>query len=373
MGNETQHAAVSRPKLSRKKRLVFGALAILLGLFAGFGLLEIAARALTRANMVHFGSWENLPGVRFKLRPAIDGNNNHGFHDVDREFKKPAGTRRVLFIGDSYTWGLVDYEHRFTTLVARDYARAHPSPPTEFLNLGVPSYGPADAYELWKNYGAKFQPDAVIYCFYQGNDVTDNGPGAYQRAILGEKVTIRTDSRLDKSWLLGFVRVKLNLLHFGATRNTEIAHGLTQSDLVEGWKFTSRLFDPAKQSEVGWHYDYLRGVLGDMKRLAGEQHTPLLIIQIPAQMRIDSKAAKQVADATGRKVSDFNFSLVSLRVKSICDELGIASADIAEPLEDETDPAGMYLLNDTHWNERGNAAAAKAMQPAIENFLSAMQ
>lgn len=370
LDSESKTVVRPRRKLSRRKRLLFGALAVVLALGAGFALLEFATRVLTRANLVHFGSWESLPGVRFKLRPGVTGNNNQGFHDVDRDFKKPAGTRRVLFLGDSYTWAPIDYDHRFTTIIARDYAGAHPTPPTEFLNLGVPSYGPADTYELWKNHGVLYDPDAAIYCFYQGNDVTDNGPGGYKRAILGELVSIRADSRLDKSWLLDFARVKLNLLHFGLTRNTETAHGLTRADLVEGWKFTSRLFDPAKQNEVQWHYDYLRGVLADMKRLAEEKHTPLLVIQIPAQMRIDPVAARQMADATGQKIENFNFALVSLKVKVLCDQLGIASADIAEPLEDEPNPAGLYLPNDTHWNDRGNAAAAKAMEPEIEKFLN---
>lgn len=369
---EQDSKTTSRPRrpLSRRKRLLFGALAVVLALGVGCVLLELATRVLTRTNLVHFGDWESLPGVRFKLRPGVGGYNNHGFHDVDRDFKKPAGTRRVLFLGDSYTWAPVDDDQRFTTIVARDWAKAHPAPPTEFLNLGVPSYGPADTYELWKNHGVLYRPDAAIYCFYQGNDVTDNGPGGYRRAILGELVSIRADRWLDKSWLLDFVRAKLHLTHFALTRDTETAHGLTQADLVADWKFTARLFDPAAQAEVQWHYDYLRAVLADMKRLADEQKTPLLVLQLPAQTRIDPAAARRMADAAGRRVEDFDFALVSLKVKKLCDELGIASADLAGPLAAEPDPAGMYLPNDTHWNGRGNAAAARAMEPAIEKFLN---
>lgn len=358
-----------RRKLSRRKKWIFGIVAALMALGAALVVLEIATRILTRANLVHFGEWETIPGVRFKLRPYISGNNSQGFHDIERPFQKPAGRRRVLFLGDSYTWGLVDYDHRFTTLVERELNRLDPSHPTEVINLGVASYGPADCFELWKNYGVRYQPDAVVFCFYQGNDVTDNSLLGYHRAVLGEKVPIRIGNWLDKSWFIDFLRVKARLAHFGFTRNTAVAHGMTSADIIAGWLYTVRLFDPARQADVQWSYDCLSYVFRDMKAFAAQQRTPLLVVQLPAAMQIDPDLARRVAKAAGRPIADFDFTLISRKIKSQLDHIGITSADISDAIKAEPDPAGLYIPTDTHWNERGNAAAAKAMTPAIAQFL----
>lgn len=78
-----------------------------------------------------------------------------------REARRP-GTPRMLFVGDSYTFGLhVDNEEAFATVLQREYL-----PDWELLNLGVNGYGPGQMLLLYEQVGARYQPDVVVMGFY---------------------------------------------------------------------------------------------------------------------------------------------------------------------------------------------------------------
>jgi lysophospholipase L1-like esterase len=79
--------------------------------------------------------------------------------------EKPAHARRILFVGDSVTFGLgVDDASCFTTAVEDDL-RASGHGDVEVLNGGCPGWnGVQEAYWLQK-YGLGFEPDVVVLLF----------------------------------------------------------------------------------------------------------------------------------------------------------------------------------------------------------------
>lgn len=77
----------------------------------------------------------------------------------EREYAatKPAGTTRLVCVGDSYTWGdevpdADTYEAQLEALL----------PSVEAINLGVVGYGTDQALLRWRREGARLRPDVVV-------------------------------------------------------------------------------------------------------------------------------------------------------------------------------------------------------------------
>ena len=93
-------------------------------------------------------------------------HNNYGFRDKEHGFKTK---KRILFIGDSFTWGYdVEVGERFTNLLQEKINK------WEILNLGVSGYGTDQAFVLLQNRFDQYQPDIVFLTFYNGNDRGEN-------------------------------------------------------------------------------------------------------------------------------------------------------------------------------------------------------
>jgi hypothetical protein len=150
---------------------------------------EVVVRVLYRDTMVMFPRYHTdyrygrytLRGIRPNAEyrhASVDGTwtyvtNSRGFRDT-REFayEKPAGTLRVLSIGDSHTQGTeVRQEATFSAVLERYFAKRGVR--AEVLNAGVSGYSTAEALAFLENEGYKYRPDVVVLGFY-ANDYEDN-------------------------------------------------------------------------------------------------------------------------------------------------------------------------------------------------------
>lgn len=92
--------------------------------------------------------------------------NSEGFRSPD--FNKLDSTKKkVLFIGDSFTWGLSAQpleNHCFVDLLRNETNY-------EVINLGIPATDPPQYAALAKKYIPRFKPDITFVVFYMGNDL----------------------------------------------------------------------------------------------------------------------------------------------------------------------------------------------------------
>jgi len=92
--------------------------------------------------------------------------NSEGFRSPD--FNKLDSTKKkVLFIGDSFTWGLSAMpvtDHCFVDLVRNESNY-------EVINLGIPATDPPQYEALAAKYIPRFKPDMTLVVFFMGNDL----------------------------------------------------------------------------------------------------------------------------------------------------------------------------------------------------------
>ncbi len=117
--------------------------------------------------------WRNIPGWQGSTFGGEVRINAKGLRDRDHPYDKPPGMKRLLVLGDSFTWGFgVDQRAMFTEVLERRLVRDGKN--WEIINTGVVGWGNDQEYLFLIDEGLRYEPDIVLLAFYTGNDMTDN-------------------------------------------------------------------------------------------------------------------------------------------------------------------------------------------------------
>ena len=136
-------------------------------------------------------------------------HNSLGFRDI--EFK-PDGRPVMLFVGDSFVWGVdAEANERFTDLLRSRLPQFH------IVNAGVSGYGTDQEYLWLQRIWSHVQPAVVVMFFCTDNDRLDNGSslryGRYRKpyfetgldgslTLKGQPVAKSLQPIIKDSWLV---------------------------------------------------------------------------------------------------------------------------------------------------------------------------
>jgi lysophospholipase L1-like esterase len=134
-------------------------------------LLEIALRILGYGNLEIYAPdrrlyWRLKPNqdcyTKIDRRPVHI--NSHGTRGPEFLTAKPAGTIRILSLGDSRTfgWELSDEETYSRRLERLLQGRVGARRPVEIINAGVNAWSYPQMHSYFRDEGLRFQPDVVI-------------------------------------------------------------------------------------------------------------------------------------------------------------------------------------------------------------------
>jgi len=169
---------------------LFKLISIVIGFFIAFGIAELAVRLIApqRTGPVEFALDPVLgdimaPGQHG--RQTLPGNYSFTYHNNSlgfrgsREYGEQKNGRRVLLLGDSFTYGTgVNDDQTFAFLAEQELAAQNRQ--VEILNAGCAGKGTDYALKLFLTLGNKLKPDLTALCFF-GNDFVDNARGEYYR------------------------------------------------------------------------------------------------------------------------------------------------------------------------------------------------
>jgi lysophospholipase L1-like esterase len=102
--------------------------------------------------------------------------NSLGYRDREPVNEASGQKLRVLFLGDSFTWGdEVSSEDRFTSLLEASCGlHCDRLPPIQAINKGIIGYGTAQSFLQYVLTRDEHPFDLVILSLFAGNDLTDN-------------------------------------------------------------------------------------------------------------------------------------------------------------------------------------------------------
>lgn len=95
--------------------------------------------------------------------------NNDGLNSIiDFSIEKPPNTKRILTLGDSYTFGHFvntqeNWPTKIQTLIQNYYNDNCPDESIEVINLGMPGFDVAYIIERYKLKGDKYNPDLIVW------------------------------------------------------------------------------------------------------------------------------------------------------------------------------------------------------------------
>lgn len=195
--------SISRTRLVR---LIF------LGVSFGFSLLvaEFAIR-LVRPQAVMTvtpGLYQPDEPRRYRIAPEFRGRiTNQAEFDTEvvtnqeglrgpEVGPKPAGSIRILAIGDSFTFGVGAQQAE--TWPARLERRM---PNAQVLNAGAPGFGVPDEVAWFEQYGGALDPDAVIVAVFLANDLQDASPDQPKVAVVDGALVVPGETGGLRRWL----------------------------------------------------------------------------------------------------------------------------------------------------------------------------
>lgn len=115
--------------------------------------------------------WELQPNLDTLFKFKDFSTNSLGMRDREYSIKKPANTKRIVVIGDSFAMGSgVSNTENYPALIEQMFANEGDSVNIEVLNFGVGGYGLRNYVAVLNEKAMAYDPDLVIIGFCGGND-----------------------------------------------------------------------------------------------------------------------------------------------------------------------------------------------------------
>lgn len=289
---------------------------------------------------------------------------------------KRGDERRLLVLGDSLVWGYgVDAEQAFPALLQQRLASA--GVPCTVGNGGVPGYGSRHVALQMARLDQPFGADAFVVCGYLGNDALDDAlpqrtvfaglslQGPWARLVQDSwraRLMYRSRAWLWlESWLLtnheAYSLVKQ--LRF-SPEEAAAAAGFTPDKLYAG------IFLDVVDANTRWvkeappvvprHLAMLRTSLQAMQRTAGLR--PLVFVILPTSFQVIPAKWHEKLAGLGFAAKDYERGLAQQRWFGVARDLGVRALDATPILAAEADPAGLFVSDGGHLNERGHRVIA---------------
>ncbi len=336
---------------------------MLLAIIATLLLLELAARAYSA--LAYPKMMENDAALGWKHRANVgrhftneDGEsvlvtqNALGFRGpVYPEVRDPRHLR-VLFLGDSFTEGtqVADAE-LFTRVMERI------RPDIEAVNAGTASYGTLQELLLWREIGARVNPDSVVVMFYS-NDLTDNelpyspamGPRPYARLAGDELVVVsEPDCGQFRKFLpplpgAAFLNDHSLIVNFF---NSRVYQRLRAESLLAIAREDLRAIETRGQST-----EIFFALVEQLRDELEPRAIALGVVLIPTTWEVEQRRSQL-----------HERMLAACKVRQLsCQSLLAAMMASAEG------GAKPYFANDIHWTRGGHAAAARFLVPYVREL-----
>lgn len=285
--------------------------------------------------------------------------NSKGLRDQEYEYKKPDGIKRVVVLGDSFTWGYGVEEYERFTEVLEDTLLEN----WQVINLGNPAYGNDQELLIFENEGVKYNPDLVVVAFYM-NDIMDNlaiGDHDMPRPLFvlnDDNKLILTNVPLPRKGEDNDDNVKENVTLFLSFRRFMSHHShaysfisdriVSSPDLLNFFKkigiADKRTTSRGKYGFNHYNWNLTKAILKEIDAVAKTNNAKTMIVIIPTREQVYKNRDLEINGALIDFGKESNIPVLDL---------------LPEFREHAKNSEQLYFKIDRHWNANGHKLAAE--------------
>jgi lysophospholipase L1-like esterase len=328
---------------------------LLLGLLAvgvPLALAELSLRPLARSSQARKTTlfqrdaelgWRLRPGARDVWGGVRVEVNLKGLRGPELDYEKTPGAERILYLGDSVTFGfgLERYQDTFPHQV--ELALRERGVEIETLNAGVGGWSPWQHARFLEREGMRYDPDLVVVAFVL-NDVTEKMllvrfGGPWDGFQLSQTADL-LDRVLGTSALLHFSRRALARLRFGQ----DTVAGATRAQLLD---VRALVFEP-ERPDVAQAWEITLANLGRIVEHCRELGVRVALVVLPYRFQLEDPNGLSAPQAV----------LETFARDRLVPSLDLLPALAGRVGVEEVEPAD-YFLDQDHLSARGSRVVAR--------------
>ena len=335
----------------------------------------------------------------FVLKPTAPGEqladaswfvNSAGFRDKERSVDKPAGTYRVLAIGDSHVTGDVPLDQNFlrraeqraqagptaTAAAPADTATSVADRNVEMVLMGCPGWQTANEVGALRGKGLPMDPDLVVLCFCIGTDIT--GLAAPSMVIQGNLhhtgdphpvLNVLDKSRLfvlaQQVYLWRVMKFLRGLVPKHGGDDAGPAAPRWAAEAVDNTQISREYARVVRQqlpvlatAPPPWlaaRWEQALNDLVEFDAVCRAAEVPWLLLLIPTEIQVDDAVRREVLRYLGQDNVRLDLDGPQQRLHAWAAEHGVPVLDTTQALR-QACAAGshQYVSNNPHWNMAGS-------------------
>ena len=272
----------------------------LAGALITVAVVEVAVRLFMPTNL-DFYNWQKVkrvsdqPGHPFEFIPGSRNDfyvgvpveiNSFGLRDVEVQIPKPAGTVRILVIGDSITFGYgVRLEETYLKVLESDLNAGTSPARYQVVNGGMDGTGLDRHYRFLQSSAPSLDPDLVIVALAL-NDIADyrSRDRVPETREFSERGLVRRLNTFllfhSQSYLASYLNLKSILYRYGVLDFNQ-----------EHWYEVDILKPPSDEVKEAWIST--REVLSNIVALARDRGYPLVFVVFPMEVQLDQSSLER--------------------------------------------------------------------------------
>ena len=281
-----------------------------------------------------FGLGPPAPPASHPEERSDERKNSLGYRGAEWPLEKPPGATRILFVGDSFTYGRGVEESRIFASVAGARLSAD-GRSVEVLNISKPGWDTADEVDALEKTGLRYHPDLVVLVFFL-NDAThlDSNPviaWRMNRELWNRPGTLNRISRLYDTLDYTLRKRRITEETLRDYRESYLGSG----NATQGWERCRAAFERGRD-------------------LCAANGARMAVVIFPMLVRLGP---------------DYPFRDIHEQVVAACRELGLPVLDLLGAFEGRDGPSLWLSPDNSHPGTEGHAIAGEAIAAFLSGTL----
>ncbi len=367
-----KHNIAIAMKLKKDFKITKSIIISILGVFAAIIIIELMFK-MSSAHRVSGVVYDEILGWRakkinycqkrfFKKTYSLC-TNSKGFRDREHHFVKSKNTARIMFLGDSYTFGYQVSDDKIFTILFEKMITENKIDNNRFdvMNVSAPAWATDQQFLYLKHEGMKYKPD-YLFLMIAPNDIRESYGKQFffldNKGVLKEKKITVVPWGARFCWFLSnnfctfqFLQKKVFSTNYGSFENIfEFFPVGWDIKGCSGWD--EQLFLEQVPNEVKKARDLFKTLVLSINQLCRKNDCKLILVVLPTKREFDGQLESE---------KRYHPGYIAEYVSVIASEYDILFLDLFSLLKEEKNHLRIFIAGKYHFNDHGHNFIAEKL------------